>query len=99
MGRCLRPALAPDLQVGELAATPAALQGVGVAHDACLVACDHPVVAGRTTVAAAVSGGGRVHREGGTQVLHSGDLFLVGVFVSSPVDRTKAPEFAQMHRN
>jgi len=74
----LRPALAPDFQIGELAAAPTALQGVGVAHSARLVACDHPVVAGGTTVAAAVSGGGRVHREGGTQVLHSGDLFLVG---------------------
>lgn len=78
MDGCLRPALAPDLQVGELTATAAALQGVGVAHGARLVARDHPVVAGGTTVAAAVSGGGRVHREGGTQVLHSGDLFLVG---------------------
>lgn len=78
MDGCLRPALTPDLQVGELAAASTALQGVGVAHGTHLVARDHPVVAGGTTVAAAVSGGGRVHWEGGTQVLHSGDLFLVG---------------------
>lgn len=78
MGRCLRPALTPDFQVGELAATPAALQGVGVAHGARLVSCDHPVVAGGTTVSAAVSGGGRVHREGGIQVLHSGGSVLGG---------------------
>ena len=78
MDGCLRPAKAPDFQVSELAATPAALQGVGVAHGARLVACDHPVVAGGTTVAAAVSGGGRVHGEGGTRVLHSGGSVFGG---------------------
>ena len=78
MGGRLRPALTPEVQIGELAAAACALQGVAVAHGARLVACDHPVVAGGTTVSAAVSGGGRIHREGGTQVLHSGDLFLMG---------------------
>ena len=98
MDGCLRPALAPDFQVGELAATSTALQGVGVAHGTHLVARDHPVVAGGTTVAAAVSGGGRVHREGGTQVLHSGGSVLGGVLVWDSGDRTKAPAFAQMRR-
>lgn len=78
MGGRLRPALAPDVEIGELAAASTALQSVGVAHGARLVACDHPVVAGGTTVSAAVSGGGRVHREGGIQVLHSGGSVLGG---------------------
>ena len=77
MDGCLRPALTPDVQIGELAAASTALQGVGVAHGARLVARDHPVVAGGTTVAAAVSGGGRIHREGRTQVLHSGGSVLL----------------------
>ena len=103
MGSCnggshgfLGVALAPYLQVGVFAAATCATQDFGVAHDSGVIACDHPVVAGGTTVSAAVSGGGRIHREGGTQVLHSGDLFLVGGFVSFALDRTKATEFAQI---
>lgn len=84
--------LAPYLEVGVFPAAPGATQGFGIAHDSGVIARDHPVVAGGTTVAAAVSGGGRVHGEGGTQVLHSEDLFLVW----DSGDRTKAPEFAQV---
>lgn len=74
----LIPTLAPDLQVGVVPAATCATQDFGIAHDSGVIACDHPVVAGGTTVSTAVSGGGRIHREGGTQVLHSGDLFLMG---------------------
>ena len=98
IGGCLRPALTPGFQVVEHAIAACALQGVGVAHGARLVACNYPVVAGGTTVAAAVSGWGRVHREGGTQILHSGDLFLMGILVWDSGDRTKATEFGQMRR-
>lgn len=96
MGRCLRPALTPDFQVVEHTIAARALQGFGVAHYAGLVTCDHPVVAGGTAVAAAVHGGGSVRRDGGVQVLHSGDLFLVWFFVSCALDRTKATKFAQI---
>ena len=58
------------------------MQGFGITHDSGVIACDYSVVAGGTTVAAAVPGGGRVHRDRGAQVLHSGDLFLAGVVVS-----------------
>lgn len=85
MGSCnggshgfLGVALAPYLQVGVFPAATCATQDFGIAHDSGVIACDHPVVAGGTTVSTAVSGGGRIHREGGTQVLHSGDLFLMG---------------------
>ena len=90
-------ALAPYLQVGVFATATGATQGFGVAHDTGVVAREHPVVAGGTTVAAAVLGGGRVHRDRGVQVLQSGDLFLVWVFVSCALDRTKATEFSQIH--
>ena len=69
-------ALAPYLQVGVFPAATCATQDFGIAHDSGVIACDHPVVAGGTTVSAAVSGGGRVHREGGIQVLHSGGSVL-----------------------
>ena len=103
MGSCnggshgfLGVALAPYLQVGVFPAATCATQGFGVAHDSGVIACEHAVVAGGTTVAAAVPGGGRVHRDGGAEVLHSGDLFLVGVFVACALDRTKATEFVQV---
>lgn len=85
----LCPAMTPYLQVGVFATATRAPQGFGVAHDSGVIACEHPVVAGGTTVTAAVPGGGRVHRDGGALVLHSGDLFLVWLFISCAVDRTK----------
>ena len=82
-------ALAPNLQVGVFPAATGAPQGFGIAHDSGVIACEHAVVAGGPAVAAAVPGGGRVHRDGGALVLHSGDLFLVWLFISCAVDRTK----------
>ena len=94
----LCPAIAPDLQVGVFATATRAPQGFGVAHDSGVIACKHPVVAGGTTVTAAVPGGGRVHRNGGALVLHSGDLFLVWLLISCAVDRTKqGTSLAQVH--
>lgn len=89
--------LAPYLQVGVFPAATCTTQRFGVAHDTGVIACEHAVVAGGTTVAAAVPGGGWVHRDGGAQALRPGVLFLAGVFVAYALDRTKATEFLQVY--
>lgn len=68
----LSPAIAPDLQVGVFAAATCAPQGFGVAHDSGVIACEHPVVAGGTAVAAAIGDSGRVQRDGRAQLIQSG---------------------------
>ena len=56
-GLCRLSALPPVLQIGEFTAAACALEGLGVAHGARLVARDHPVVAAGSAVAAAVDSG------------------------------------------
>lgn len=56
-GLCRLSALPPVLKIGECTVASRALQGLGVAHGARLVARYHPVVAASSAVAAAVDSG------------------------------------------
>lgn len=57
-GLCRLSTLPPVLQIGEFTAAARALECLGVAHGARLIACNHPVVAAGAAVAAAVDSGG-----------------------------------------
>ena len=65
-------ALAPYLQVGVFPAATCATQGFGVAHDSGVIACEHPMVASGTAVAAAIGDSGRVQRDVRAQLIQSG---------------------------